>query len=67
MTNYIQQGRKVYREIRTNFLWHVDKLHYGNSVHLEVFDRFGHHYGEANLNGAIDITKKDRSKRLSIH
>ncbi|MEZ4864092.1 MAG: hypothetical protein R3C14_22435 [Caldilineaceae bacterium] len=65
-TSYYVDGRRVYREINTEYYWYVDNLHYGRAAHLEVFDRNGQHLGEATLEGAIDTTKRDFTKRLKL-
>lgn len=59
-------GRKIYKEKRTNYYWYVDNFHYGESAHLEVFDRHGYHLGEATLNGELDYKLKDTKKSISI-
>lgn len=59
----IVQGRKVYREIRTGYFWYVDNLHFGEAAHLEVFNA-QIHIGEADLEGIIDFSKADISKKL---
>ncbi|NET45282.1 MAG: hypothetical protein F6K15_26845 [Okeania sp. SIO2B3] len=58
-------GRKIYKEKETGYLWYVDNLHYGKSAHLEVFDKTGkNHIGESNLEGKIDISKSDNNKSV---
>ena len=59
------QGRRVYREIKTQYLWYVDNLHYGKAAHLEVFNAEVH-IGEANINGEINFSRADSSKKLFI-
>ncbi|WP_413522447.1 hypothetical protein [Photobacterium phosphoreum] len=50
-TSYKNQGRTVYCCNLTRKLHAIDNLHYGLSAHAEVWDRFGNHLGEANLDG----------------
>ncbi|MCX6579451.1 MAG: hypothetical protein NT166_04645 [Candidatus Aminicenantes bacterium] len=59
-----QQGRKVYKEIKTGYYWYVDNLHTGKAVHIEVFNKNFHHLGEADLQGNIDYTSADKTKKL---
>ena len=60
------QGRNIYVELSTGNYWYVDNLHLGQSAHFEVFDKHRKHIGEANLNGDIDISKRDPNKKLKI-
>jgi len=55
------QGARVYEEISSKRFWYLDMLH---KNHYEVFDAIRKHLGEANLNGILDISKKDKTKRL---
>ncbi len=59
------QGRAVYKESATGRYWYVDNLHFGKAAHLEVFDKFGKHIGEAKLEGVIDESKKDTNKSIN--
>ncbi len=65
-TSLTPQGRRAYREVKTGYYWYVDNFHFGGSAQLEVFNPRGKHIGEADLEGNIDVSKKDRSKRLDI-
>jgi hypothetical protein len=65
-TNQVNGGRKVYKEVGTNYYWYADNLHFGQSAHLEVFDPDGIHLGEADIEGVLDETKKDPFKRLAV-
>ena len=66
-TNNIRvQGRAVYKEIKTDYFWYVDNLHFGPKSHLEVFNSTGSHIGEADLSGCINYTKCDASKSLKF-
>jgi hypothetical protein len=65
-TSKIFQGRNIYVELLTGNYWYVDNLHLGKSAHFEVFDKRGKHIGEANLDGDIDIRKRDPNKKLNI-
>lgn len=59
-----QGGRKVYKEIRTGYLWYVDSFHYGKKSHLEVFDKTCKYIGEADLSGHINSDKAtDKNKK----
>lgn len=58
-------GRIIYKDKETGYLWYVDNLHYGKSAHLEVFDKTGrNHIGESDLEGNIDRAKSDKKKRI---
>lgn len=59
-----QGGRRVYKELETNYYWYVDSFHYGKSAHLEVFNSRGRHLGEADLEGQLDFKKSDPTKKL---
>lgn len=65
-TSNIFQGRNIYAELTTRTYWYIDNLHTGKASHFEVFDKHGKHIGEANLNGDIDISKRDPNKKLKI-
>lgn len=58
------QGAAVYRELSTGRYWYQDMLH---KTHYEVFDKTGKkHLGEADLEGELDTSKKDTSKKAII-
>jgi hypothetical protein len=65
-TRMVVQGRTVYREASTGYYWHVDNLHHGVRSHIEVYDRRGEHVGEADLNGSLDVSKLDTTKKISL-
>lgn len=57
------QGARVYEEINSRCLWYLDMLH---KTHYEVFDATGKtHLGEADLNGLLDVSKKDNKKHIN--
>lgn len=60
------QGRNIYREYSTGHYWYIDNFHPGKASHFEVFDKHRKHIGEANLDGDIDINKRDSNKKLKI-
>ena len=62
-TRLFEHGETVYKEKRTNHYWYWDNFH---DYHYEVFDSRGHHLGEANLEGVLDTSKKDTTKRITI-
>jgi hypothetical protein len=62
-TKKIVQGQSIYLEIATNHYWYFDNLH---KDHYEVFDIIGKHIGEADLQGKIDTSKKDKTKQITI-
>ncbi|WP_293139478.1 hypothetical protein [Okeania sp. SIO3I5] len=65
LTQKQHDGRRIYKEKETGYLWYVDNLHYGKSAHLEVFDKTGkNHIGESNLEGNIDRAKSDQKKSV---
>jgi hypothetical protein len=59
----IFQGASIYIESKTHKYWYLDNLH---KNHFEVFSKEGNHLGEANLNGEIDINKRDDKKKLKL-
>ena len=60
-------GRRIYKEKQTGYLWYVDNLHYGKSAHLEVFDKTGkNHIGESDLEGNIDKARSNKDKKVKI-
>ena len=61
--NKTVQGKNVYKEKKNNRYWYLDNLH---KNHYEVFDNTGIHLGEANLEGELDTTKKDKNKTITI-
>jgi hypothetical protein len=63
-TNLRNQERLVYLDRRTGHYFCVDNLH-RHGAHLEVFNANGDHIGEADLNGAVDLSKADRAKNLN--
>jgi len=58
-TNRIIQGRGVFEEIETGYLWYLDNLH---KDHYEVFDRDRKHRGEADLQGKLLSKTRDPKK-----
>ncbi|MEM1172120.1 MAG: hypothetical protein AAGJ08_24320 [Cyanobacteria bacterium P01_H01_bin.35] len=45
--------------------WQEERIHYGKSDHLEVFDKTGKNYiGESDLEGNIDGAKSDKKKSV---
>lgn len=61
-----QAGRKVYQEIKTGYYWYVDSLHFGRAAHLEIFNKKKEHLGTADLDGKIDFSRAEKSKKLKI-
>ena len=62
-TNILNQGAKVYE--KDGYYFCRDNSHAGYSAHLEVFDKFGNHIGEADpQTGEIDRSKADPKKHL---
>lgn len=61
-TKNVVQGQAVYVEIETGYYWYLDNLH---KNHFEVFNKLGTHLGEANLEGILDESKKDKGKKYS--
>ena len=62
-TRLTVQGKTVYREKENNRYWYLDNLH---KNHYEVFDSTGNHLGEANLEGELDTSKKDKNKTITL-
>lgn len=65
-TSFRYDGRVIYCEVAIVRYWYVDNLHYGKADHLEVFEKTGYHIGEADLQGNIDISKKDKDKTINL-
>lgn len=65
-TSIIFQGRNIYCEYSTGHYWYIDNFHPGQSAHFEVFDKQRKHIGEADLEGNIDKTKCDKTKRIQF-
>ncbi|MBF0540964.1 MAG: hypothetical protein HQK91_05890 [Nitrospirae bacterium] len=66
-TNKNYDSRMIYQEKETDYYWYVDNLHNSiRSAHLEVFNRFGKHIGEADLNGFQIANTKDNQKIIKI-
>jgi len=60
-TKLIEQGQRVYREKDTNYYWYLDNFH---KNHYEIFDNTGkQHIGEATLQGELDTSKRDNTKK----
>lgn len=60
-TSYRNQGRIVYF-CNLDRTYHViDNLHYGESSHIEIWDRFGNHLGENSLIG-VRVSGSDKEK-----
>lgn len=60
-TSFVIQGVPVYQENSTKYYWYLDNFH---QTHYEVFDSNGkRHLGEADLDGNLDKSKKDKSKK----
>lgn len=56
---YEVQGRRCYRDRTRGDIYYVDNLHAGAAAHLEVFDKFRRHLGEADL----QVKQLNRAKR----
>lgn len=61
---YEKSKRRIYKERSTNRYWYYDFFHSDNKEHYEVFDNIGNHVGEADMNGVLDETKKDKTKSI---
>lgn len=62
-TNYVVQGQTVHREMASGRYWYLDNMH---EDHHEVFDYKGDHLGEADLNGNLNVKKRDPKKKLNL-
>lgn len=60
-TSHVFQGQPVYIEIKNGHYWYLDNFH---KNHFEVFNSQGEHLGEADLEGILDINKRDRTKKF---
>lgn len=65
-TNFVYDGRRVYRHIVRKDLYYVDNLHCGKEAHLEVFDKHGRHKGIASLDGQVDQSKRKSGRILPM-
>jgi len=60
-TNLKAQGQRIYQENGTNYYWYLDNFH---KAHYEIFDSTGkQHIGEADLEGKLDISQCDNTKK----
>lgn len=62
-TSHVENGASVYRELSTRRLIYKDMLH---KTHYEVFDKFGRHLGEMSIQGVLDCSRVDVSKRIDV-
>lgn len=62
-TRFVEQGQPVYSEPSTGRYWYLDNLH---KNHYEVFDHSDHHLGEADSNGSLDMSKRDKDKSIKF-
>jgi len=63
-TNLISPiNTKIYEELTTNYLWYFDNFH---KNHFEVFNKQKIHLGEGDLNGYLNITKRDPDKDYKL-
>lgn len=61
-----KNGAVVYKEMQTGYYWYKDTFHTSESEHYEVFDSTGkRHLGEAGIDGILDASKADRTKRIN--
>ena len=64
-TSKTVKGAKVYR--KGDKYYYRDTFHKGKSAHLEVFDKKGHHIGEADpITGNLNKGTADPTKRINI-
>lgn len=60
-------SRRVFQEIETGRLFHVDDGHPGHSAHLEVFTSRKEHVGVADINtGEVDTSEKVEGRTLKL-
>lgn len=60
-------SRRIFQEIATGRLYHVDEGHPGHSAHLEVFSATLEHLGAADINtGLLDATERVEGRRLRM-
>jgi hypothetical protein len=55
------QGKSIYQRLENGQYWYLDNLH-KTSRHFEVFDKNQTHLGEADLQGNINFSKRDKDK-----
>ncbi|MBR5964577.1 MAG: hypothetical protein IK015_00435 [Treponema sp.] len=65
-THLLHEKQAIYQEIATGHYWYNDVYHKDNKAHFEVFDKTGVHIAEASMDGEIDYSKADKSKRLNV-
>lgn len=70
-SDFIRTGRyyrnqPIFKKESANQYWYKDYFHRDTNSHYEVFNRFGHHIGEANLFGKLDGSKADNTKHLDV-
>ncbi len=63
-TSYIYEKQRIYQEKGTAHYWYYDYFHKDNKEHYEVFDKQGLHLAEADINGNLDLSKKDNNKSI---
>jgi len=54
-------GKPIFVSLIDDNYWYLDNFH---KNHYEVFDKNGIHLGEADLNGDLNIKKRDSKKRI---
>jgi hypothetical protein len=60
-------SRRVFEEIETGRLFHVDEGHPGHSAHLEVYSSRKEHLGTADINtGTLNVSKKRAGRTLKL-
>lgn len=64
-TNFVYGKQRIYQALDTDYYWYYDFFHDTNKKHFEVYDAQGKHLGEANMNGKLDRTKADATKRIT--
>lgn len=68
LTTYIKnQGRKVYRRIKTDELWVIDNYHYGSTSHCEVFNEISKKHIGTSLYNKIQVEEKYRKNDRTIN
>ncbi|MEY4904703.1 MAG: hypothetical protein RLZZ292_2518 [Bacteroidota bacterium] len=67
-TKFTVKGATMYQEIATGYYWYLDTFHGADvqDTHFEVFNAQKIHLGEADLQGNLDISKKDKNKNGKI-
>ena len=63
-TQYVWVKQAIFQNKEDSSYWYFDYYHKDNKIHYEVFDKYGEHMGEADVNGNLIPGTKDNNKRI---